>query len=99
MTHGERSLAQIRILEATYSDEKVIGVDCNGTLIKSGDTVEVITPEKLREQAGCYEFCSIGKRGIASKGSCFPIGWVISVTFGNKDECVGCVDYHTKVVD
>ena len=77
--------------------EGCIGYDCEGRVIKEGDTVEVVKADELREGNRRYEYCSVGHRGRAESHGSFPIGWFTMVVFENN-QSVGCVDYHLRLV-
>jgi hypothetical protein len=91
--------AKRKVLSFATIPEGCIGYDCEGKVIKEGDIVEVVVAESSRERSPEFTFCGRGKRGKASKHFSFPIGWTITVDFGNGYEQVGCGDYRTRLVN
>ena len=80
-----------------------LGYDCEGQIIKAGDKVVVVKSDSIRWNDPNYEFCNVGKEGIAvgKKNLTDFIHWFISIQFpiGNdKSETVGCVDYYLRKV-
>jgi hypothetical protein len=74
-----------------------IGYDYDGKEIKEGDSVVVVQEDNQRKGVPGYEFCSVGKVGIASRHFMFPAGWVVLVTF-DGGRLVGCTDHYVKIV-
>ena len=74
-----------------------IGYDCEGRIIKEGNTVEVVTDDERRKRLNGYEFCSRGHRGKASRHFSFPGGWFVTVDFEGHQP-VGCVDYTLRLI-
>ncbi|MEK7169762.1 MAG: hypothetical protein AAB767_00565 [Patescibacteria group bacterium] len=95
ITRTERMLLSLK-----EPPEGIIGFDCNGKHIHEGDTVEVKKENEIRKRYDReFSYCGAGKKGIASRHSCFPIGWTVTVKFDgeNKDKIAGCTDYYLRI--
>ena len=92
------TLVDRRLLARELVPEGIIGYDCNGTYIRKDDIVEVVEEDETRKRFSEYDFCSVGKRGKASRHFTFPAGWFVTVDFGGEEKTVGCLDISLKKV-